>query len=458
MKQLAMLLALLTFALTPRTTRAQVEQDPLLKALQLKLRAAERYSLPNRLSVVLEEDHRTPRVAVHVSYRVGQLDDPPGYASLAHLVEHLTFRGSRHVPAPGSLALYRRLGATTVQGETDLDETNYYFVLPAERLENALWIESDRMAFALEKIDPATLELERAIVSQELRIRQRTPQAYSEHLLRALFPEGHAYHPQGSELMGLQAIRLRHVQRFMQEYYRPDNATLAIVGDFDPGRTKALIARYFGPIVAPRLPLRRSVPTRVELPGLKRLMVGVPSSEETMAFLWLLPKITGPEYQSLGFAVDFLAKRLRRELVETSASASSVTWSVYPLGQNRIAGVEVVLARRSDPYEVENTVAAALGWLHAKPVRDLELAVARGRVATNKVSSLESLAYRALGAANDVPFDAARDLRDLGAVTPNTVLAAARRHLSRERRLIAYFRSNPAAPREGTVMHEEMSQ
>jgi zinc protease len=457
MKQLAML-ALLTLALTPRATRAQIEQDPLVKALQLKLRAAERYSLPNRLSVVLEEDHRTPRVAVHLSYRVGQLDDPPGYASLAHLVEHLTFRGSRHVPAPGSLALYRRLGATTVQGETRLDETNYYFVLPAEQLENALWIESDRMAFALEKIDRPTLDLERAIVSQELLIRQRTTQTHSGHLLRALFPEGHVYHPQGSELEGLKAIRLRHVQRFMQEYYRPDNATLVIVGDFDPARIKALIARYFGPIVAPRLPLRRSVPARVELPGLKRLMVGVPSNEETMDFLWLLPKITGPEYRSLVFAVDFLAQHLRRELVDNRASASSVTWSLHPLGQNLIAGVEVVLAAKSDPYEVENAVAAALAWLHAKPVQNLQLAVERGRVATNKVSALESLEYRALGATNDAPFDAARDLRDLGAVTPNTVLAAARRHLSRERRLIAYFRSNPAAPRGGTVMHEEVSR
>jgi zinc protease len=457
MKYFSLLSTVLILALTAHAARAE-EQASLVKALQLKLRTAERYSLANGLSVVLEEDHRLPRVAVHVSYRVGALDDPPGYASLAHLVEHLTFRGSRHVPAPGSLALYKRLGATTTQGTTGLLETSYFFVLPAEQLENALWIESDRMAFALEKIDGPTLELERAIVSQELRLRQRTTQPYSDHVMRALFPAGHAYHPQASELEDLKTIQLRHVQRFMQEFYRPDNATLVIVGDFNAAHTKALVAQYFGPIVPPRIPLRRAVPTRIELSGLKRLVVGTPGPAELMTFVWLAPRVTGSDYRSLTLAVDLLVKRLHRRLVETTALASGVSWNVHPMKPHVIAGIEVALGSESDPYQIEDAVAVELARLHARPIRDLELTLLRGQHATNKVSALESLEYRALAATNDIPFDAPRELRDLGAVSPNTVLDAARRYLSRERRLVAYFRSDPLAAIGGAVMNEEEVQ
>jgi zinc protease len=422
-KYFSLLGTVLILALTAHAARAE-EQAPLVRALQLKLRTAERYSLANGLSVVLEEDHRLPRVAVHVSYRVGALDDPPGYASLAHLVEHLTFRGSRHVPASGSLALYKRLGATTVQGMTGPLETNHFFVLPAEHLENALWIESDRMAFALEKLDGPTLELERAIVSQELRLRNRGTRLLFEHLQRALFPAGHAYHPQGSELEALKTIQLRHAQRFMQEYYRPDNATLVIVGDFDPVRAKALVARYFGPIVPPRLPLRRAVATRVELPGLKRLLVGIRSDTESMTFAWLAPRATGSDYRSLVIAVDLLVKRLHRQLVETSALASSVTWNVHRLGLHVIAQIEVALAAKLDPYQIEDAVSVELARLHARPVRELELSLLRDQQVIGKVSALESLEYRALAATNDIPFDAPRELRELGAVGPNTVLDA----------------------------------
>jgi zinc protease len=426
--------------------------------LPLKLAPVARFTLGNGLRVALVEDHRLPRVAVHVAYKVGAADDRPGYSGLAHLVEHLTFRGSRHVPAPGAWSLLERLGATEVQGTTELTRTNYWCVIPAHQLENALWIESDRMAFGVEKIDRQNLERERSIVSQELRLRQPGRRSRFGHLMRALFPPGHPYYPSSTELEDLKVFEVRHVRRFMQEYYRPDNASLAIVGDFDSARVKAMVERYFAPIVPARVPIPRRPAAAVELRGLKRLLIAVPERQEEMTFAWIGPVIHGTERKSLELALGVLAARLRHKLMITEALASGVSGGTGAFGATQVSAITVRLSAKSDAYRVENALAAELDRLHRSGVGEIEFSEQRVRSQTQAIFSSEDLAGRAAGLTEEPPVEVAQELRELRALDASSAMAVARRHLSRERRLVAYFKHEEEAPSGGEVLNQELSR
>jgi zinc protease len=459
MMRVGFLVGALLLAAAGRARAADEAHRPAASsALSLKLAPVVRFTLRNGLRVALVEDHRLPRVAVHVAYRVGGADDRPGYSGLAHLVEHLTFRASRHVPAPGAWALLERFGATEMQGVTQLTWTKYWCVIPARQLENALWIESDRMAFGLEKIDQQNLERERSIVSQELRLRQPGRRSRSRHLMRALFPPGHPYYPSSTELEDLKGFEVRHVRRFMQEFYRPDNATLAIVGDFDAARVREMVERYFGPIVPARVPIARRSAPAVELRGLKRLLVAVPERQEEMTFAWIGPATHGTERKSLELALDVLAARLRHKLMIAERLASGVSAGTDTFGATLFSALTVRLSPRSDAYRVENALGAELEGLHRSGVGEVEFSEQRVRSQTQAILATEDLAGRAAGLAEEPPIEVAQELRELRAIDASSVRAAAHRHLSRERRLVAYYKHQEEAPSGGEVLSEELAR
>src|SRR3954467_4919110 len=133
----------------------------------------EKYPLPNGLEVILLEDHRMPEVAVDVWYKVGSRDERPGKTGFAHLFEHVMFQGTKHVPEDKHFELLQKAGASNVNGSTSHDRTNYYEVIPANQLELALWLESERMGFLLERqAFKETLDNQRDVVKNERR--QRT--------------------------------------------------------------------------------------------------------------------------------------------------------------------------------------------------------------------------------------------------------------------------------------------
>ncbi|MBX6366202.1 MAG: insulinase family protein [Gemmatimonadetes bacterium] len=226
--------------------------------------AAERYTLPNGLEVILHEDHSTPIVAVNTWYHVGSADEKPGRTGFAHLFEHIMFMGSEHVPTGVFDQLLEAAGANN-NGSTTMDRTNYYEVLPSNALPLALWLDSDRMGFLLPTMDQAKLDLQRDVVKNERRERyDNVPygRAY-ETILAALYPASHPYHwPTIGSMADLSAASLEDVRQFFRTYYAPNNATLVIAGDFDPDSAKAWVRRYFADI--PRGP---AVPPRPQVPA-----------------------------------------------------------------------------------------------------------------------------------------------------------------------------------------------
>jgi zinc protease len=146
---LAVLIAALVSAIGPLAAQNRAPQN----AADIPKIQFEKYTLPNGLEVILREDHRLPIVAVNLWYHVGPANEAAGRTGFAHLFEHLMFQGSKHTPHDSHFQMLEAAGATGINGSTDFDRTNYFETVPSNRLELALWIESDRMGYLLDAID-----------------------------------------------------------------------------------------------------------------------------------------------------------------------------------------------------------------------------------------------------------------------------------------------------------------
>jgi len=232
------------------TGNAAYAADVPKTAVQAPKISYERYKLANGLEVLLHEDHKLPIVAVDIWYHVGPLKERAGRTGFAHLFEHMMFEGSEHVGEKAHIKILEGVGSSEFNGTTSFDRTNYFETVPANQLETALWLESDRMGFLLETLDRAKLANQRDVVRNEKRQGEGRPYGVvDEEVYHQLFPKSHPYY---ADVIGshadVEAVRLADVHEFFTQYYAPNNATMAIAGDYDPATIKALIEKYFGPL------------------------------------------------------------------------------------------------------------------------------------------------------------------------------------------------------------------
>ncbi|MGI9182385.1 MAG: M16 family metallopeptidase [Longimicrobiaceae bacterium] len=331
----------------------------------------ERYALPNGLRVVLSEDHANPVVAVNLWYNVGSRNERAGRTGFAHLFEHMMFQGSQNVPDTQHIAHIERVGGA-MNGSTWLDRTNYFQTLPANRLELALWLESDRMGFLLPAMTQEKLDNQRDVVKNERRWRvDNQPYGDWDERLQALaYPPDHPYHHSviGS-MEDLDAATLEDVQEFFRTYYAPNNAVLSICGDFDPEDTKRLVERYFGPIPrgpeVPPLPGRTELPPRFGTEVREQVEGKVALSRIYLAFR--IPAYGTEEFYPADVAAHVLtggkASRLYRSLVRERRIAQDVVAFAFPVVTG--AAVLVVWATVSPVSTVQQVEEALLAEIAA---------------------------------------------------------------------------------------------
>ncbi len=290
----------------------------------------EKYALPNGLTVVLSEDHSTPRLAVNVQYHVGSKNEQLGHTGFAHLFEHVMFTGSGHIPYGTHDRLTEGVGGSN-NAFTANDITHYYETIPSNYLEDALWMESDRMGWLLDALDTAKYNAQRDIVKNERRQRVDN-QPYGrvdEILAAATYPKTHPYSwPVIGSMTDLSAASIEDVKAFFRQYYAPNNATLVIVGDFDPARTKTLIAKYFGEIARGK-PIPRPKVAPVVLAAEKRFVYEDRVEVPRLYLHWPGVGARDDDTYALDLLSDMLAgsriARLTKELVYDKQSAAEVT-------------------------------------------------------------------------------------------------------------------------------------
>jgi zinc protease len=219
--------------------------------------AFETYRLENGLRVILSPDPATPVVAVNLWYDVGSRNERAGRTGFAHLFEHMMFEGSQNAPKGEHSRLLRAAGASNLNASTSEDRTNYYEVVPPSRLNLALWLESDRMRSL--QVTEAQLRNQQEIVKEERRLRvDNSPYSPSLNLARTAPFSGTGCFSYSHDVIGsmddLNAAQIEDVQQFFRTYYAPNNATLTLVGDFDPATARQLIQQYFASIPSAQAP------------------------------------------------------------------------------------------------------------------------------------------------------------------------------------------------------------
>ena len=287
-----------------------------------------KHALGNGLDVLLHEDRDCPIAAVNVWYHVGSKNERPGHTGFAHLFEHLMFEGSEHHDR-GYFQPLQGAGAT-LNGSTNADRTNYWEVVPANALELALWMESDRMGHLLPALTEAKFANQRDVVLNERRQNyENRPYGLAPMaLLAALFPPEHPYHwTTIGEVADLNAVTLEQVHAFFRRYYHPANASLALAGDFDSDEALALVDRYFGPIdPGERVPAVRET---ASLRGDVRIFFEDRVELPRLYLAWLTPPMFGAGDAELDLAADLLANgktsRLYKRLVFEERAATDVS-------------------------------------------------------------------------------------------------------------------------------------
>jgi zinc protease len=357
----------------------------------------DKYQLKNGLDVIVCEDHRLPLVAVNIWYHVGPANERPGLTGFAHLFEHMMFEGSKYVGEKAHFLYLEAAGASSINGTTDFDRTNYFETLPSNQLELALWLESDRMGFLLDKLDDRKLENQRDVVRNERRqsIESAPYGLVQEEVFHQLFPENHPYYASviGSHA-DIESARLSDVRDFFKLYYAPNNATLAIVGDIDTAKAKKLVEKYFGPI-----PAGASVPKpEVETPAItdeKRATVEDQVELPRVYMGW----ITDPIFSQGDAECDLIAKimgggkssRLHKSLVYEKRLAQDIAAQQYSLALGSIFIVEATGKPGVEPQELENAIREELDKFRADGPQRAELERARNTIESSIIRALESL-------------------------------------------------------------------
>ncbi|GAC1698083.1 MAG: hypothetical protein NVS9B3_15640 [Gemmatimonadaceae bacterium] len=355
----------------------------------------DRLTLPNGLEVLLAPNHSTPRVAVDVWYHVGSKNETVGRTGFAHMFEHVMFTGSLHVPYGLHDRLTQGVGGDN-NGSTNNDRTNYYENVPSNYLETALWMEADRMGFLLDKLDSAKFAAQRDIVQNERRqgVDNQPYGRAGEILTTAMYPPTHPYSwPVVGYLADLQRASVEDVRQFFRLYYAPSNATLAIVGDFEPAQAKAWVRRYFAELPRGR-GIRRPALARVTLPAERRLLYEDRVQVPRLYIRWPTVSVNNDDNLALEYLAQVLSAsrtaRLTKALVYDRQSAAQV--QAYHYAREGAGEFAVTITPRPTHTlaELEATTDSVLERVKREGPTAEEMAKANAGIEFDFVSELES--------------------------------------------------------------------
>jgi zinc protease len=413
-------------------------------------------TLPNGLRVLSAPDHSSPTVAIQVWYHVGSKDDPPNRSGFAHLFEHIMFKSTKNMKSEMMDRLTEDVGGFNNAFTAD-DVTVYYEVVPSNYLETLIWAEADRLSGL--NVDDANFKSERDVVKEEYRQSVLAP-PYGRffYLLQEKSFAEHPYkRPTIGSIQDLDAASLHDVQEFHATYYRPDNATLVVVGDFDPKQLDAWIDKYFGPIAKPDRPLPR---VKVKEPARDketRFTEYGSNDLPAVGFTYLTPRQADPDSDALRVVDAILSSgessRLYHSLVYTQQLAAEADANAETREDASLFVLLAVLSEGKKPDDAEKSLLAEIKKLQDAPVSAAELDKAKNQIITDQLRQRETSNGKALalGEAAVLLGDPARvntDLSRLQAVTAADVQRVMKKYFADQNRLVLYYLPQ-AAKKEG---------
>lgn len=445
--------ALLILLFAP-LTGAQAQNAALPKPERLDYKTT---TLANGLKVVTLEDDRAPVVTLQIYYRVGSKDEAPGRTGFAHLFEHLMFKGSANV-GPEEHGRYVEEIGGDINANTGFDRTLYYETFASNALDRILWLEAERMRSL--RVDDKNLVSERDVVKEEYRLRvANAPYGkLLEEVINLVYSRAHPYgHSPIGSLADLDAARLADVQAFHRMYYRPDNATLVLVGDFKTEDALARIRRYFGAIPRATAPFQRyPVPATAPSGGKRGTFYDALAPLPMVGMAFRLPPASDPDTPVFTVMSQILSagqsSRLYRSLVRDTQLASQTAGEALDLKLGGVFFFFAIANAGKSPAEVEKALQEQVDRLRAEPVTDAELAKAKNQALTGQVFGTLSTFQKAsaLGEADilyGTPEEANRQIDKLAAVTAADIQRVARTYFAPEVRNVFYLLPEAMRPR-----------
>ncbi len=416
---------------------------------------AQEFRLANGLKLIVQEDRRAPTVVNMVWYRAGSLDEQSGATGVAHVLEHMMFKGTKRLK-PGEFSeKVARLGGRD-NAFTSRDYTGYHQQVEKSRLEQVMALEAERMQHLV--LDAAEFSKEIRVVMEERRL--RTEDQPMSLLYETLNATAYVSHPTRNPVVGwmsdLQSMTVADARRWYEQWYAPNNATIVIVGDVDAKQVKQLAEKHFGKIPAKTLPAAKpqeEPPQR----GIKRVTVKAPAENPHLVMAWKVPRLQDVEKDDDAFALQALAAvldgydnaRLPAKLVRTERLANSVD-----AGYDTVARGPVMFTLSAEPTrdtsveKLEAVLRAELERVANEGVSAEELKRVKAQLIASQVYKRDSVFGQAMeigsmemAGISHRQID--RIIERLAAVTPAQVQSVARKYFSDSQLTVAVLEPLP---------------
>lgn len=406
-----------------------------------------RFVLDNGLRVLVHEDTSTPMAVVNILYNVGARDEDPDKTGFAHLFEHLMFGGSVNIPEY-DVPLQRAGGENNAYTTNDL--TNYFCQLPAENIETAFWLESDRMlSLAFSK---KSLDVQRKVVCEEFKEHYiNKPYGDAWHKMRALAYKVHPYKWMtiGKELKHIEDAKLADVKNFFFKYYRPNNAILVVAGNVKTDDVKKLAEKWFGTIEAGEK-FERNIPQEPKQTAARQLTVKENVPLDALYKTWHMPGRNDTGYHAADVISEILgggaSSRLFQSLVKEKRLFSNIECYHFGSMDKGLLTIEGKLVKGIDIKLAEKEIEVELIKLKENMVNDAELQKVKNKTESiiafediTIMSRASSLAfYELLGNADLIN----QELSKYNAVTTQDVMTYSKEIFTAENSNVLYYYSN----------------
>jgi len=427
----------------------------------------EYYKLPNGLRVVLSQDHTSPTVCVAVYYRIGFRVEPKDRTGFAHLFEHMMFQGSQNLGKMEFIKLVQQNGGV-LNGSTRFDFTNYFEILPSNKLETALWAEADRMNGLAVTED--NLKNQQGVVGNEVKVNViNRPYGGFPWLDMPQYANTNWYNAHNfyGDLKDIEAATLTDVQAFFKTYYAPNNAALAVVGDFEPKQAREWIEKYFGGIRESNLPPQPDLSEPKQDKEKRASRVDPLAKRPAIAVAYHMPERNTPEYYAMGLLDQILIEGddslEYQELVQKQGLTAQVNGGINYLGNmyNYKGPMLFMADLRYDPATSPDAIVkafdSAIEPIRNKPVDKAVLDRARVKLRSDLYDNMGTLGgfgladlLASFALFDDNPGRINSLVSEFDKVTPELIQKTAQEYLRPENRTVLVLETKaadaPAAP------------
>ncbi|WP_114639275.1 M16 family metallopeptidase [Polynucleobacter necessarius] len=408
------------------------------------------FFLSNGLKLIVREDHRAPTVAHMVWYRAGSMDEVNGKTGVAHVLEHMMFKGTDKVKAGEFSRLVAAVGGRE-NAFTSRDYTAYFQQVEKSRLDEVIKLEADRMSNL--NFDDAEFLKEIQVVMEERRLRtEDNPSSLlNESLMATAYMSSPYRHPVVGWMNDLQNMKASDARDWYRSWYTPNNATVVIAGDVDAKQVLASVKKYYGAVTTRELPVRKP---QIEPPqkGIKQVQVKAPADSAQLSMAWKVPrlepgKLDDPEPYALELLASVLNgydnARLNRVLVkqEKVVNEVGVSYDMVSRGPELFL-ISASMAKGKTVAQAQASIRKALDELKQKGILESELKRIQVRILSEQIYKRDSIFGQAMeiGSTEMAGFswrDIDYMLEKMQTITPQQVQAVANKYLTDEGLTIA---------------------